>query len=113
MFLDLVTKTLYAIRYKIKASSWRQTAVVLSRYVSFMHKVHEYTANSLWTLSGMVTVCLITNDMFSEILPATNILERCRWSRFRDPDITLPFYSLAMEFFGLWKLTLFAFCFQI
>jgi len=59
-----------------------------------MHKVHGHTANSLWTLAGTVTVCLIAGDMFSEILPGTNILERCRWSRFRDPDITLPFYSL-------------------
>lgn len=73
-----------------------QSAVVLSRYVSFMHKVHGYIANSLWTLSGIVTVCLIASDMFCEIWPTTNILERCRWSRFRDPDITLPFYSLGI-----------------
>lgn len=76
-----------------------QSAVVLSRYVSFMHKAHGYIANSLWILSGMLTVWLIASDMFPEILPGTNILERCRWSRFRDPNITLPFYSLAKKFF--------------
>ena len=80
-------------------SSWHKVQLCFHVTSLLCIKCTGYIANSLWTLSGMVTVCLIASDMFPEILPGTNILERCRWSRFRDPDITLPFYSLAKEFF--------------